>query len=76
MTTDSATETAAVVTRTGNATACALCHADGPNLDASQLRAGAWWRCKGCGQLWDHARMAAVAAYAAFCADRVARGVN
>ena len=47
----------------GRAT-CPLCH-------TPRNRPG-WWRCAGCGQAWDDDRLAVVAAYAQFDADRSA----
>ena len=65
-----------MVIHPGNGTACPLCHTDGPNLDASQLHAGTSWKCQRCGQSWDAARLRAVAAYAADCANRMTPGAN
>ena len=53
---------------------CPMCHTSA-SLSQSALEAGGDWRCVRCGQHWDAARLAAVAAYAA-CAvdhDRVGR---
>ena len=53
---------------------CPMCHAPA-TLSQSALEAGGHWRCVRCGQQWNAARLAAVAAYAAWTADhdRVAR---
>jgi hypothetical protein len=47
---------------------CPLCHTSA-TLSQSALEAGGDWRCARCGQHWDAARLAAVAAYAAWSAD-------
>src|SRR5688572_24696772 len=53
---------------------CPMCHTSA-TLSQSALEAGGDWRCVRCGQHWDAARLAAVAAYAAWTVDhdRVAR---
>ena len=53
--------------------ACPMCHVSAA-LSGSALEAGADWRCVRCGQHWDAARLATVAAYAAWTVnhDRVA----
>lgn len=51
------------------AASCPLCHT-GAGLTQSALDAGGSWRCVRCGQHWDGVRLAAVAAYAAWVADR------
>ena len=53
---------------------CPMCHASS-TLSQSALEAGGDWRCARCGQHWDAARLAAVAAYAAWTVehDRVGR---
>ena len=46
-----------------------MCHTSaGPSQSA--LEAGGDWRCVRCGQRWDAARLATVAAYAAWIVDR------
>ena len=45
--------------------ACPMCHTSAP-LSLNALKAGGEWRCVRCGQHWDAARLAAVAAYAAW----------
>ena len=47
---------------------CPMCHASA-TLSQSALEAGGAWRCVTCGQHWDAARLAAVAAYAAWSVD-------
>ena len=53
---------------------CPLCHTSA-TLTQSAIEAGGAWRCVMCGQRWDAARLATVAAYAAWAAehDRVGR---
>lgn len=48
--------------------ACPMCHT-AATLSRSALEAGGDWRCVRCGQHWDAARLAAVAAYAAWRVD-------
>jgi ribosomal protein L37AE/L43A len=48
---------------------CPMCHADA-SLTQSGLSAGGAWRCARCGQHWNADRLAAVAAYAVWVADR------
>jgi hypothetical protein len=48
---------------------CPLCHAHASVTQAA-LDAGGAWRCVRCGQYWDGRRLAAVASYAAWVADR------
>jgi hypothetical protein len=48
---------------------CPMCHTSA-TLSQSALEAGGAWRCVRCGQHWDAARLAAVAAYAAWSVDR------
>ena len=45
-----------------------MCHTSAP-LSESGLEAGGDWRCVRCGQHWDAARLATVAAYAARAVD-------
>jgi ribosomal protein L37AE/L43A len=47
---------------------CPLCHTSA-TLAQSALKAGGDWRCVRCGQRWDAARLATVAAYAAWTID-------
>jgi predicted Zn finger-like uncharacterized protein len=47
---------------------CPMCHTSAA-LSQSALEAGGEWRCVRCGQHWDAARVAAVAAYAAWSVD-------
>lgn len=47
---------------------CPMCHTPSP-LSESAIAAGGDWRCMRCGQHWDGARLAAVAAYAAWVVD-------
>ena len=45
-----------------------MCHTSA-KLSESVLEAGGYWRCVRCGQHWDAARLATVAAYAAWTVD-------
>jgi hypothetical protein len=45
-----------------------MCHTSA-TLSQSALEAGGDWRCVRCGQHWDAARLATVAAYAAWSVD-------
>ena len=47
---------------------CPMCHTSA-TLSESALEAGGHWRCVRCGQHWDAARLATVAAYAAWVFD-------
>lgn len=47
---------------------CPMCHTSAM-LSQNALDAGGVWRCVRCGQHWDAARVAAVAAYAAWTVD-------
>jgi ribosomal protein L37AE/L43A len=47
---------------------CPMCHTSA-TLSRSALEAGGDWRCVRCGQCWDAARLAAVAAYTAWAVD-------
>jgi len=49
--------------------ACPMCHTPA-SLSQSALDSGGAWRCARCGQHWDAARLAAVAGYAAWVAER------
>ena len=46
---------------------CPLCHTGSRMTDAA-LRAGGYWRCSVCDQMWSAQRLATVAAYVAFAA--------
>ena len=48
---------------------CPMCHTSA-TLSQSALDAGGDWRCVRCGQHWDAARLATVAAYAAWIVER------
>ena len=48
---------------------CPMCRTSAP-LTQSALDAGGEWRCVRCGQHWDAVRLAAVATYAAWVAER------
>jgi predicted Zn finger-like uncharacterized protein len=54
---------------------CPMCHTRA-SLTHDEIEAGGSWRCVRCGQHWDAERLAAVARYAAWVADRdrVGRG--
>lgn len=49
---------------------CPLCHTTDASLTADALEAGGNWRCVRCGQRWDAARLATVAAYTAWVVER------
>jgi hypothetical protein len=51
-------------------TACPLCHTAGPALGDDRLQPGMGWRCAVCHQAWDMTRLATVAAYLVYAADR------
>src|SRR5688572_22158848 len=55
---------------TGASTACPLCHTPGPALGDVSETSGASWRCAVCDQVWNARRLATVAAYADYCAQR------
>ena len=48
--------------------ACPMCHTPAP-LTRHAVDAGSSWRCVRCGQHWDLARLATVAAYAAWVVE-------
>ena len=48
---------------------CPMCHTP-TSITESAIQAGGAWRCVTCGQHWDAARLAVVAAYAAWSAER------
>ena len=54
---------------------CLLCHTPSP-LTQHALDAGADWHCGRCGQRWDAARLAAVAAYAVWVDEHGGAGVS
>jgi hypothetical protein len=49
---------------------CPLCHTEAPALTDRALAGGADWVCPQCTQCWTATRLATVAAYAAYCAQR------
>jgi len=49
---------------------CPLCHTAAPTVSAADLASGLGWRCGTCDQRWDAVRLATVAAYAQFVAER------
>jgi hypothetical protein len=51
-------------------TACPLCHTEAPGVSAADLGSGSGWRCVTCHQWWDATRLATVAAYASYVAER------
>ncbi len=52
------------------AATCPLCHTVESAMSEATLAAGGGWRCSVCGQRWDAARLATVAAYAQYVASR------
>lgn len=50
--------------------ACPGCHTPHPSLTQEGLGRGVGWQCVRCGERWDARRLAAVAAYAAWVAER------
>jgi len=50
---------------------CPLCHTV-DSITEEAVATGGGWRCKTCGQRWDAARLATVAAYAQYVASRAA----
>ena len=52
-------------------TMCPLCHTVDTTVTEATLATGGGWHCTTCGQRWDAARLATVAAYAQFVASRV-----
>lgn len=59
----------------GRAT-CPSCYAADLTMTNSAVAAGADWRCRRCGQLWDGGRLAAVAAYAGWLSERAASSAD
>ena len=51
---------------------CPMCHTTQPST-TDALEAPGSWRCTRCGQQWDAPRLAAVAGYAAWVSERLAR---
>ena len=49
---------------------CPGCHTPHPSLTHQGLAGGVGWQCVRCGERWDARRLAAVAAYAAWVAER------
>ena len=49
---------------------CPGCHTVDATVTAAAVTAGEGWRCTQCTQHWDASRLAAVAAYAAWCEQR------
>jgi hypothetical protein len=49
---------------------CPLCHTVAAGVTEADLSGGTGWRCATCDQQWDAGRLAAVAAYAQFVAER------
>jgi hypothetical protein len=49
---------------------CPGCHTPHPSLTGQGLAAGVGWKCARCGQRWDARRLASVAAYERWVADR------
>ena len=49
---------------------CPLCHTIAREISAEDVASGRGWRCTTCDQRWDAARLATVAAYALYVADR------
>lgn len=55
---------------------CPSCHTVAPDMTTAALAAGADWPCLRCGQRWDARRLANVAAYAVWLADRNAHSAT
>ena len=49
---------------------CPGCHTPHPSLTLEGLASGVGWRCLRCGERWDARRLATVAAYKAWVAER------
>lgn len=49
---------------------CPGCHTPHPSLTREGLAADVGWKCARCGERWDARRLATVAAYAAWVAER------
>jgi ribosomal protein L37AE/L43A len=54
---------------------CPMCHTPA-SVTRSAVEAGGHWPCSRCGQHWDASRLAAVAAYAEWAADRDRAGTR
>ncbi len=54
---------------------CPMCHTSA-SVTRAAIDAGGDWRCVRCGQHWDAARLAAVAAYAEWAGDRERSGMR
>jgi hypothetical protein len=54
---------------------CAMCHTPA-SVTQAEVDAGGDWRCVRCGQHWDAARLATVAAYAEWAGDRERLGMR
>ena len=52
---------------------CPGCHTPHPSLTREGLAAGVGWKCVRCGERWEARRLATVAAYAAWVAEREAK---
>jgi predicted Zn finger-like uncharacterized protein len=52
---------------------CPMCHTPDLVVTQAALMAGGEWRCGRCGHRWDAEGLAAVAAYAEWCAGRERR---
>jgi hypothetical protein len=55
---------------------CPRCHKVDAALTNTSLAAGEYWRCGRCGSMWDQARLASVAAYAAWDLARQVRSAQ
>ena len=53
-----------------DAAMCPSCHTTDPHMNSVLLAAGGDWRCGRCGQRWDALRLAKVAAYDRWVAER------
>ena len=51
---------------------CPLCHTEHASMTKLAVSAGADWHCSRCGWRWDAGRLATVAAYACWLAERAA----
>jgi transposase-like protein len=51
---------------------CPSCHAEDPGVTRLAVSSGADWRCAQCGSRWDARRLATVAAYDIWVAERTA----
>ncbi len=58
------------VERLAHPATCPLCHTVAAAVTEADLAAGLGWRCATCDQRWDAPRLATVAAYARYVADR------